>query len=67
MRKKLLPSLLRRQVVMALDDPALVATLMKFRKRLSQLLHGSEGSHAQQLLFVRTDEYFHAAWWGPLA
>ncbi len=51
LRKELLPSLLRRQVVMALDDPALVVTLTKFRKRLLQLLHGPEGPHPQQLLF----------------
>ncbi len=51
LRKELLPSLLRRQVVMALDDPALVVTLPKFRKRLPQLLHGPEGPHPKQLLF----------------
>ncbi len=44
LRKELLPSFLRRQVVMVLDDPALVVTLTKFRKRLPQLLHGPEGA-----------------------
>ena len=36
--KKLLPSLLRREVIVALDDPALVVPLTKFRQRLPQLL-----------------------------
>jgi hypothetical protein len=45
LRKELLPSLLRREVTQALDDPALVILLTKFSKRLPQLLHRPEGAH----------------------
>jgi hypothetical protein len=58
LRKELLPSLLRREVAMALDDPALVVPLTKFRKRLPQLLQVLERSHPEQLLIQRADEPF---------
>jgi len=59
-RKELLASLGRREVAQALDDPALVVPLAKFRQRAAQLLDVLEHPDPQQLLLQRANETFDA-------
>ena len=59
--KKLLASLGGREVAQALDDPALIVALAKFRQPMPQLLHVLKRAHPQELLFQRADEPLHAA------
>ncbi len=53
--KELLARLGWREVAQALDDPALVVTLTKFRQRASQFLDVLEHSHPQQQLLQRAN------------
>ena len=50
-----------REVAQALDDPALVVTLTKFRQRAAQFLDVLEHPDSQQLLLQRANEAFDAA------
>jgi len=59
-RKQLLASLGWRKEAQALDDPALVVALTKFRQRAPQFLHVPKHPHPQQLLFQRANEPFDA-------
>src|SRR2546428_9811244 len=59
--KKLLASLGGREVPQALDDPALIVALAKFRQAMPQLFHVLKRAHPQELLFQRADEPLHAA------
>lgn len=43
---------------MALDDPALVVPLTKFRKRLPQLLHRPESPHENDIVTARAGTVF---------
>ena len=54
--KELLASLGGREVAQALDDPALVVTLTKFRQRAAQFLDVLKHPHPQQLLLERANE-----------
>lgn len=58
--KELLASLGGCEVAQALDDPALVVALTKFRQRAPQFLHVVEYPDPQQLLFQRANEPFDA-------
>jgi len=60
-RKELLASLGGGEVAQALDDPALVVALTKFRQRASQFFDALEHPNSQQLLLQRTNEPFDAA------
>ncbi len=60
-RKELLARLGGREVAQALDDPALVVALPKFRQRAPQFLHFLEHPDPQQLLLQRANEPFEAA------
>lgn len=59
--KELLASLGWRAVAQALDDPALVITMAKFRQRAAQFLDVLEHPDPQQLLFQCANEPFDAA------
>src|SRR2546426_4457945 len=50
-----------REVAQALDDPALIVALAKFRQAMPQLFHVLKRAHPQELLFQRADEPLHAA------
>jgi hypothetical protein len=54
--KELLARLGWREVIQALDDPALVVELTKFRQRAPQFLHVLEYLGPQQLLFQCANE-----------
>ena len=59
--KELLASLGWREVAQALDDPALVVTLTKFRQRVPQFLDVLEHPDPQQLLLQSANESLDAA------
>jgi hypothetical protein len=59
--KELLARLGWREVAQALNDPALIVMLTKFRQRASQFLDVLEHPDPQQLLFQRANEGFDAA------
>ena len=60
-RKELLARLGWREVIQALDDPALVVELTKCRQRAPQFLHVLEYLGPQQLLFQCANEPFDTA------